>query len=106
MEIKNAYIVNIDFDGDISNKYSGEWLIFTELDEVKEVIREALNDLMQHELNNGIEAGVRVGGIWCPISKILNDDTLLEAFIEYGGIIDGNWKILIGKNSRIVYKGE
>lgn len=98
MEIKNAYIVNIDFDGDIASKHSGEWLIFTKLDEVKEVIREALNDLMQHELNNGIRAGVYVGEIWYSISEILNDDTVLEEFIECGGIMDGNWEISIAKS--------
>ena len=99
MEIKDAYIVNIDFDGDIASKHSGEWLILTELDEVKEVVREALHDLMQHELSNGIEAGAYVGEIWCTISEILNDDTLLEKFIEYGGLMDGNWEISIAKTN-------
>jgi len=100
MQIKNAYIVCIDFDGDIINsKYSwGCWLIFTELEDVKKVVTEALTDLMRHQKEMGIDATVPVGYRDVPITDILAKERLLKLYIKHGGgSPSGNWKISIRK---------
>jgi len=100
MEIKNAYIVNIDFDGDIKSKYCcGKRLVFTELDEVKTVIAEALTDLMCHEKEIGRTATIEVDdGYYVPISDVLANNQLLERYIDVGGSYMGNWEISINKS--------
>jgi len=99
MQIKNAYIVNIDFDGDITSKYScGAWLIFTELKEVKMVVAEALTDLMNHQKERGRTAILEVDEYDFPIADVLAKDHLLEVYIKQGGSRMGNWKISIYKS--------
>jgi len=99
MKIKNAYIVYINFDGDIiESKYCwGEWLVFTELEEVKKVIIEALTDLMRHQKERGRDTTVPVGYRDVPIANILAKERLLEKYIGYGGGQMGNWEISIYK---------
>ena len=100
MQIKNAYIVCIDFDGDIANsKYCwGEWLIFTELKEAEDVVIEALTDLMHHQKEMGRDATVPVGYRDVPITDILAKERLLKLYIKHGGgSPSGNWKISIRK---------
>ena len=88
MKIKNAYIVNIDFDGDIASRYSyGKWLVFTELEEVKVVITEALTDLMRHQKERGRDT--------TRINKVITSKRLLKKYIDRGGDAYGNWEISI-----------
>lgn len=97
-QIKNAYIVYIDFDGDIKSKYSwGTWLVFTELEEVKSVIAEALNDLMRHQKEKGRDETILIGERYIPIADVLKSDNLIGEYIDYGGSDIGNWEIGIHK---------
>ena len=97
-QIKNAYIVYIDFDGDIKSKYSwGKWFVFTELKEVKSIIVEALTDLMHHQEERDRSATIEVGEYSIPIADVLESDTLLEEYIDSGGSDMGNWEISIHK---------
>ena len=97
-QIKNAYIVYINFDGDIKSKYCwGTWLVFTELEEVKSVIAEALTDLMRHQKEKGRDETIEVGEYYVPIIDVLKSDTLLDEYIDYGGSDMGNWEISIFK---------
>ena len=97
-QIKNAYIVYINFDGDIKSKYClGTWLVFTELEEVKPVIAEALNDLMHHQEERDRTTTIEVGEYYAHIADVLKSDTLLEEYIAYGGSDMGNWEISIYK---------
>lgn len=97
-QIKNAYIVYINFDGDIASKYSyGKWLVFTELEEVKFVIAKALTDLMHHQEERDRTTTIEVGEYYVPIVDVLKSDTLLEEYIDYGGSDMGNWEISIHK---------
>ena len=98
-QIKNAYIVYINFDGDIKSKYCwGTWLVFTELEEVKSVIAEALNDLMRHEKEKGKAAMIDIGEYYdIPIADVLKSNRLIEDYIDYGGSDLGNWEINIHK---------
>ena len=97
-QIKNAYIVHIDFDGDIKSKYCwGTWLVFTELKEVKPVIAEALTDLMRHQEERDRAATIEVGEYCVPIADVLKSDNLLDEYIDYGGSDMGNWEISIYK---------
>ena len=97
-QIKRAYIVYVDFDGDIKSKHSGKWLVFTQLDDVKPVIREALTDLMQHEKERGRAATIDIGEyLNVPIANVLRFDNLLEDYIDFGGNTMGNWEITIIK---------
>lgn len=98
-QIKRAYIVYIDFDGDIKSKYShGQWLVFTELEEVKAVIEEVLSDLMRHEKEKGRAATIDVGEHYdIPIDDVMKNNQMFEDYIDYGGIEMGNWEISIYK---------
>lgn len=97
MEIKNAYIVNIDFDGDIcESKYCwGVWRVFTALEEVKTVISEALTDLMRHQKKWGRDETISIGHKDVPIADVLANSRKLEKFIKQGGCKIRSWKIKI-----------
>jgi len=100
MRIRNAYIIHIDFDGDIANsKYCwGEWLIFTELKEAEDVVIEALTDLMRHQEERGRKATVPIGCRDVAIADILAKERLLKLYIKHGGgSPSGNWEISIRK---------
>lgn len=89
MKIKKAYIVHIDFDGDIiESKYCwGEWLVFTKLEEVEDVVIEALTDLMRHQKERGRDT--------TRINKVITSKRLLKKYIDRGGDAYGNWEISI-----------
>lgn len=96
MQIHNAYIINIDFDNDIYCKYANKWLVFTELAEVKDIIVTALKDLQGHCRKQHDTTIISIGEEWdVEISDIIENDKVLEMFIEYGGCILGNWEISI-----------
>lgn len=98
MQIKNAYAVNIDFDGDIYSSTVGFKVFAGEeaYDEVKELVRIALKDINDHENKIwGLNAYAYVHETDRPITEILNDDDLLDAFIVNGGAHFGNWDIEI-----------
>ena len=44
MRIRNAYVVNIDFDDDVYSEVAGSY-IFTTLEEVKEILKKGIIDL-------------------------------------------------------------
>ena len=98
MRIRNAYVVYIDFDGDIYSSTVGFKVFVGEeaYDEVKELVRIALKDINDYE--NKIwehDAYAYVHEAARPIPEILNDDDLLDAFIVNCGAYFGNWSIEI-----------
>lgn len=92
MRIQNVYIVHIDLDGDIAeSKYCwGQWLVLTELEEVKKVIIEALNDIIHHQKEHDRDTS--------SLEKIVMSSRLLKKHINSSGIACGNWKINIYKS--------
>lgn len=89
MRITDAYIVTIDFDGDIASDVIGTY-IFTTLEETKEVVKQALIDLYNKRNDEECE----IMGYELNIQTVINNDILLEAFIDDGGSHFGNWKII------------
>ena len=83
MEIKDAIIVDIDFDNDIY--FNEGTYVFTEHDEVIELIRNAL-----FTMNNKRYAYS---------DELINDDEWIYYFIYYGGGHFGNWEITISFTS-------
>lgn len=55
MQIKNAYAVTVDFDGDIRSDASGFWIFAGEdaRKEVRGLVRQALADMNSHEREKG-----------------------------------------------------
>lgn len=94
MQIKNAYAVTVDFDGDIRSDASGFWIFAGEdaRKEVRGLVRQALTDMYVHEKQRG-----RMPTEWysTPINDIAADNSRLDMFIDYGGSSFGNWEITI-----------
>jgi hypothetical protein len=87
MQIKNAYAVTVDFDGDIKSDASG-FRIFAGEDARKEVrglVRQALADMNSHEREKGR----------APMDDAEVSDRYLDEFIDVGGDYFGNWEITI-----------
>ncbi len=96
MKIKNAWIVKVDFDGDIASKASGLHVFAGEdaYGEVREIVRIALIDLNNHTKDYTTNT-VDVGEYDVPITEVIADNQILDEFIEYGGFMGGNWEIAI-----------
>ena len=99
MLIDNAIIVTIDFDGDIISRLDNRCFVFTGdnmLDEVKEIVKEALHDLDMHgQIRYNQHATISVYDTLYSANEVINDNDLLEKFIEQGGDCFGNWDIII-----------
>lgn len=87
MQIKNAYAVTVDFDGDIRSDASGFWIFAGEdaRKEVRGLVRQALADMNSHEREKGR----------APIDDAVVSDRYLDGFIDSGGDYFGNWEITI-----------
>lgn len=99
MEIKNAYAVDIDFDGDIRSETTGFRVFAGEgaKEEVRALVVQALKDMNDHSLKRrGCDLYI-IGffGREIGIPKVLEDDQILDNFIEQGGGSFGNWDISI-----------
>lgn len=94
MQIKNAYAVTVDFDGDIRSDASGFWIFAGEdaRKEVRELVTIALIDLNLHEMEKG-RTPIELYGR--SVGEIITDDDLLDRFIDRGGATFGNWEITI-----------
>lgn len=87
MQIKNAYAVTVDFDGDIKSDTSG-FRIFAGEDarkEVRELVRQALADMHLHNKEKGRAS----------MDDAAVSDRYLDEFIDVGGDYFGNWEITI-----------
>lgn len=88
MRITNAYYVYIDFDGDIYSEAVGTY-IFTTLEEVEEIVKEALMDLEKKRP----DSYTLIDDYEVPLRIIIEEKKILDEFIEYGGDDFGNWYI-------------
>lgn len=94
---KSCYIVHIDFDGDIKSKFSwGTWSVYTDYEDVKRVIIEALTDLMRHQHSHDRDAVITINDeVDVAIEDVIAEENLLYAYIHNGGCQMGNWEISI-----------
>lgn len=97
MEIKNAFAIEVDFDGDIRSKAAG-FHIFADdnaLQETREILKTALRDLSKRMMKKCWDPVATVGAYDYPIAQILESDKLLDSIIYNGGFSRGNWEINI-----------
>lgn len=97
MKIKNAFAIEVDFDGDIRSKATG-FHIFAGDDarqETREILKTALHDMGEHMSKKGWEAAVTIGITDYSVSKVLTSVDLLDEIICNGGLSNGNWEINI-----------
>ena len=99
MEIKNAYAVDVDFDGDIRSETAGFHVFAGEgaEEEVRALVVQALKDMNEHSLKrHGYDSYIiDFFGRAIGIPEVLKDDQILDDFIEGGGESFGNWDISI-----------
>lgn len=101
MIIKDAYVVKVDFDGDIYSQASGIH-VFVGNDaheEVREIVRIALTDLYNHIKDRYTTNTIDVGEYEVPITEVISNNDILDEFIEYGGFMGGNWELSIERTS-------
>jgi hypothetical protein len=97
MEIKNAFAIEVDFDGDIRSEAAG-FHIFAGDDarqETRETLKTALYDMGKRMAQKGWEAVVTIGITDYLVSKVLESNELLDEIICNGGFSHGNWEINI-----------
>ena len=101
MQIKDAYVVDVNFDGDIASNAIG-FFVFAGKDalvETKEIVKTALIDLNKYYYHKFcFEATVIIYDSEFNISDVIKNDKLLEDFINDGGNSFGNWNISIIKS--------
>ena len=90
MRITNAYYVYIDFDGDIYSEAVGTY-IFTTLEEVEGIVKEALMDLEKKRP----DSYAFIDDYEVPLRIVIEEKEILDEFINYGGDCFGNWEITI-----------
>jgi len=97
MRIRNAYVVYIDFDGDIYSEVEGYYIFAGEdaINEVKELVRQALKDLYNHLIKKGWSTDCDIDGCSVSLKDVINNDEVLDAYIEWGDGHFGNWTIEI-----------
>lgn len=95
MRIRNAYVVYIDFDGDIYSEVEGYYIFAGEdaIDEVKKLVRQAFIDLFSKKSYMYCD----IDGYSISIKDVINNDELLECYIEHGNSCFGNWTIEVDK---------
>lgn len=97
MEIKNAFAIEVDFDGDIRSKAAGFHIFAGDnaRKETREMLKTALHDMGEHMAKKGWEPVVTIGITEYAISKVLTSVDLLDEIIYDAGINNGNWEINI-----------
>jgi hypothetical protein len=95
MRITDAYIVIIDFDGDIASEVIGIH-VFTTLKETMDIVRQALTDMNNHyKAKHKIPLLCYIDGYEISIDKVISSDIYLRDFIDYGDGCFGNWEITV-----------
>lgn len=95
MKIENAYIVIIDFDGDIVSKVTGVH-VFTTIKETMDIVRQALIDMNNHYKTKYKTSQVcYIDDYEISIEDIINSNVYLRDFIDYGDGCFGNWEITV-----------
>ena len=97
MRIRNAYVVYIDFDDDIYSEAEGHYVFAGEnaYSEAKEIVRQALKDLYNHLIKKGWSTDCDIDGCSVSLKDVINNDEVLDAYIEWGDGHFGNWTIEI-----------
>ena len=92
MKIKNAFAIEVDFDGDIYSKAEGFHIFAGDNahEEVREVLKTALYDMGEHMTKQGWELAVTVGITNYSVSEILASVNLLDEIIYNGVVNNGN----------------
>lgn len=95
MKIENAYIVIIDFDGDIPSNTIGVH-VFTTIKETMDIVRQALIDMNNHyKAKHKIPLVCYIDDYEIPIEDVVNSNAYLHDFIDYGDGCFGNWEITV-----------
>ncbi len=97
MKIKNAFAIEVDFDGDIRSKAVG-FHIFAgnnAREEVREILKTALYDMGEHITKKGWDPVVTISITEYTISEVLTSVDLLDEIICNDGFSNGNWEINI-----------
>lgn len=97
MKIKNAFAIEVDFDGDIRSEATGFHIFAGDnaLQETREILKTALRDLSKRMIEKCWDPVVTVGVYDYPITQILESSNLLDNIIYNGGFSHGNWEINI-----------
>ena len=99
MRIRNAYVVHIDFDSDISSSVEGYYVFAGEeaFNEVKKLVRQALKDMNTHVWKRGRSMSCDIDDCSVPVEDVIDNDEILAAYIEWGNSCFGNWTIEVNK---------
>lgn len=97
MKIKNAFAIEVDFDGDIYSEAEGFHVFAGDnaRKEVREILQVALHDMGKHMAKKGWKPVVTIGIKEYAISIVLASVDLLDEIICNGGLSDSNWEINI-----------
>lgn len=97
MKIKNAFAIEVDFDGDIYSEAEGFHVFAGDnaREETREVLKTALHDMGEHIAEKGWEPVVTVGVTGYSVSEVLVSVNLLDEIIYNGGFSNGNWEVSI-----------
>ena len=97
MKIKNAFAIEVDFDGDIYSKAAGFHIFAGDnaREETRGILKTALHDMGEHMSKKCWEPIVTVGITDYSVSEILASVSLLDEIICNGGLSNGNWEINI-----------
>ena len=97
MKIKNAFAIEVDFDGDIYSEAEGFHVFAGDnaREETREILKTALYDMGEHMTKKGWEAVVTIGITDYSVSEVLASVNLLDEIIYSGGFSNGNWEINI-----------
>ena len=101
MILKDAVIVTVDFDGDIPFSRTGTTIFYGDGkdEECRDLVAAALgtmNDFYKKKYGKDVTA--RYGlNVFTSLLEIITNNELLDAFIEQGGDIFGNWEVTVEK---------
>lgn len=97
MKVKNAFAIEVDFDGDIYSEAEGFHVFAGDnmLQETREVFKTALRDMSERMAKKGWEPTVTIGISDYPVAQVLADANLLDEIIYSGGFTRGNWEVNI-----------
>lgn len=101
MRITDAYIVIIDFDGDIASEVVGIH-VFTTIKETMDIVRQALIDMNNHYKTKYKTSQVcYIDDHEISMEDVVNSDVYLRTFIDYGDVCFGNWEITVLETTEV-----
>ena len=102
MKIKNAFAIEVDFDGDIRSEAAGFHIFAGDnaLQETREILKIALRDLSKRMTEKCWDPVATVGIYDYPIAQILESNELLDSIIYNDGFSHGNWEINIRRTKK------